>query len=393
MLWSKWSTELSEIERALTLLKYLALGYVGLSVAIFVLCLVCLAYSFLRARSRSERNQVQWILLATLLAFFPISYLMWDTWNDPARLGLVSSAWPMFVVSLLYTVAYAISITRYKLMQAEEFLNRSVVYFVVSVAAGLLYSGVLIICAVAIGDTLLADRTSMGALVAGLTAIMILVFSEAARHRFQRVIDRRFFREKYKFDQAMRKMSLAVGRLVDRATLGRRLLEAATEVLSLEWGALYLRDGHGADGPLELVACQGPEPDERILDAENPLVVRLRKVPAIFVPHAVGSTSNPAADAMIALGGEAAAALEADDVLAGVLVLGPKRSGMPFESEELAYLGALASMATLALRSADIQGTLEGLNLELRDKVEKIAEQQRRILILQDQLVGRACVQ
>ncbi len=72
---------------------------------------------------------------------------------------------------------------------------------------------------------------------------MVLILFEVARGRFQRVIDRRFFREKYKFDEAMQKMRLAVGSLVDRATLGRRLLEAAAEVLRLEWGALYLLRG------------------------------------------------------------------------------------------------------------------------------------------------------
>ncbi len=63
---------------------------------------------------------------------------------------------------------------------------------------------------------------------------------------------------------------------------------------------------------------------------------------------------------------------------------------MPYEDEEIAFLGGLGSVATLGLHSADIQRTLEGLNQDLREKVEKIAEQQRRILILQDQLVGRA---
>ena len=93
---------------------------------------------------------------------------------------------------------------------------------------------------------------------------------------------------------------------------------------------------------------------------------------------------------MIALGGEAAAALGGEGHLAGLLVLGPKRSGMPFEDEEMAFLGALSSVATMVLHSADIQQTLESLNQELRGKVDKIAEQQRRILILQDQLKDRA---
>ena len=105
---------------------------------------------------------------------------------------------------------------------------------------------------------------------------------------------------------------------------------------------------------------------------------------------ALDGSSDPASDAMISLGGEATAALGGEGQVAGLLVLGPKRSGMPYEDEEMAFLGALGSVATLVLHSADIQETLESLNQELRGKVDKIAEQQRRILILQDQLKDRA---
>ena len=80
-----------------------------------------------------RRNQVKWILLASLIASVLIGYLLWQAWNDPATLGRDSAAWPMFGVSLLYTIAYAFSITRYKLMQVEEIINRSVVYFAFSV--------------------------------------------------------------------------------------------------------------------------------------------------------------------------------------------------------------------------------------------------------------------
>jgi transcriptional regulator with GAF, ATPase, and Fis domain len=386
MVWA--AVDPSHVITALGILKVLALGYVWLSAVIFIVCLACLLYSYLRARSREERNQVQWILLATFLSLFFISYLLWGTWNQPARLGLASSVWPMFVVSLLYTAAYATSIMRYKLMQAEVYLNRGVVYFLVSVSAGLLYSLVLIVCTLVIGDRLLAERPSIRAMVAGLTAIVVLVLSEAARHRFQVVIDRRFYRDKSKFDQAMRKMSQAVGSLVDRPTLGRTLLEATCEVLRLAWGAIYLKDA--ASGTFVLAACHGPEPDERAIGADNPLIARLEQTPTFRVPHGLGAPVDPpATDALIALGGEVAAALQADGSLAGLVVLGPKRSGAPYEDEEIGFLVALASVAALALRSADIQATLEGLNQELHDKVEKIAEQRRRILVLQDQLAGR----
>jgi transcriptional regulator with GAF, ATPase, and Fis domain len=378
-------------EAVFQFVRGLALGYVALATILFALCLICLFVSFRNAPSRAERNQVQWILLATVIAALLISYVLGQTWNDPATLGRGSAAWPMFAVSLLYTMAYAFSITRYKLMQVEEIINRSAVYFAFSLTAGLIYSAVLLVSGKLIGDQLFSTHsTSRGAVAAALSVIGVLILSEVARGRFQRVIDRQFFREKYKFDRAMQKMRLAVGSLIDRVTLGRRLLEAAAEVLRVEWGALYLADAPGRSFPL--VAAHGPTPDEHSLAVDNPLVVRLRQTPIMRLSHTLahGGTSDPATDAMIALGGEAATAVGGDGQLAGLLVLGPKRSGMPYEDEEMAFLGALSSVAALVLHSANIQETLASLNHDLRDKVEKIAEQQRRILILQDQLKDRA---
>jgi transcriptional regulator with GAF, ATPase, and Fis domain len=369
----------------------LALTYIGLAALIFSLCIPCLTFSYLKADTRAVKNQVKWILFASLLASVLISYVLWQAWIEPATLGRDSAAWPMVGVSLLYTIAYAFSITRYKLMQVEEIINRSVVYFVFSVIAGLTYSALLLVSGWLIGDRLLsANPTSWGAMVAALSVIVVLIVSEVARGRFQRVIDRRFFREKYKFDQAMQKMRVAVGSLVDKLTLGRRLLEGAVEVLRVEWGALYLYESR--EKGFRVAACHGPSPDEQSLAMDNPLVMRLQQTPAARLSHALaqGTSSDPATDAMIALGGEAASAVGGNGQLAGLLILGPKRSGMPFEDEEMAFLGALSSVATLALHSAGIQQTLESLNQELRGKVDKIAEQQRRILILQEQLRDRS---
>jgi transcriptional regulator with GAF, ATPase, and Fis domain len=381
----------SQTTAAFQILRYLAIGYIALATFLYGICIWCVVYSYRNAQTRGERNQVRWIMWATLIASVLIAALLIQTFIDPATLGRGSAAWSMFGVSLLYTVAYAFSITRYKLMQVEELINRSAVYFAFSLTAGLIYSGVLLVSGKLIGDRLFSTHsTTRGAAVAAMSFFVVLILSEVARGRFQRVIDRQFFREKYQFDRAMKKMHLAVGSLIDRLTLGRRLLEAAAEVLRLEWGALYLDDAQGKS--FQLVAAHGPSPEEETLLSDNPLVARLRGSPTVRLSHGVAldGSSDPACDAMIALGGEAAAALGGEGHLAGLLVLGPKRSGMPYEDEEMAFLGALSSVATLVLHSADIQQTLGILNQELRGKVEKIAEQQRRILILQDQLKDRA---
>ena len=322
-------------------IRGLALWYIAIAALIFVACICCLVFSYSRARTRAEKNQVKWILLASLIASVLIGYLLWQACHDTANLGRDSAAWPMAGVSLLYSIAYAFSITRYKLMQVEEIINRSVVYFALSVTAGLTYSAVLLASGWLIGDRLLSTKTnptSWGAMVAALSVIVVLILSEVARGRFQRVIDRQFFREKYKFDQAMQEMRVAVGSLVDRITLGKRLLEGALEVLRVEWGALYLCEP--SEKAFHLVVCNGPTPDQQTLARDNPLVVRLQQTPTARLSHALaaGASSDPATDAMIALGGEAASAVGGGGQLAGLLILGPKRSGMPFEDEEMAFL-------------------------------------------------------
>ena len=100
---------------------------------------------------------------------------------------------------------------------------------------------------------------------------------------------------------------------------------------------------------------------------------------------------------LIALGGEVANALEADGALAGLLVLGPKRSGMPYEAEEIAFLGALSSVAALTLHSAGIQQTLELLR---QKRLRAIVSRTFRLdeletaheLLRENAIVGRAAL-
>jgi transcriptional regulator with GAF, ATPase, and Fis domain len=65
-----------------------------------------------------------------------------------------------------------------------------------------------------------------------------------------------------------------------------------------------------------------------------------------------------------------------------ILLLGPKETG-DYVPDDLNLLAAFAQLTVLALVSAEGHRIVEGLNRELQTKVEKIAEQQRRIMALQ----------
>jgi hypothetical protein len=84
-------------------------------VGVFVLCLACLVYSYLKAPTRAERNQVRWILLATLLAFLPI-YLANVAFSK--RFQTSSDSQSAFAINLLGAIVggcleYAALVTGY----------------------------------------------------------------------------------------------------------------------------------------------------------------------------------------------------------------------------------------------------------------------------------------
>ncbi|MBI1325268.1 AAA family ATPase [bacterium] len=392
MVWLRYARfgSVDQVLLASVCLKWLALSAVGISALIYTLCVICLYAGYKRARSNSQTGQIQWILLASILSMPLIAYVLYQAALDSSILGRGGAAWPMFVVSLLFTTAYAFSITRYRLLQADRLLNRGVLYLAVSVGAGLVYSFLLVVGGLFIGDRLRSGENSFEIIAAAGTALVLLVASGALREQFHKAIDRRFFREKYKFDKAVRQIEVAFESLMDRSTLSRRLLQATSEAIRSDWGSIYLSDQ--PDGIMRLQASFGPEPESGRIERESPLVAYLGRhgILSLDDPASPGDSDSAAAkDVMISQGAEIAVGLEASGRLAGFMLIGPKPSGLPYEPEESAFLRALGSVAGLGLHSVEMQTTLEAANRELRDKVEKIAEQQRRILVLQDQLARK----
>jgi transcriptional regulator with GAF, ATPase, and Fis domain len=164
-------------------------------------------------------------------------------------------------------------------------------------------------------------------------------------------------------------------------------LQATGEVIRADWGAIYLTDH--PNGSVALQASTGPEPDLKLIASDSPLISYLKTNAGLHLDEPNDHSDKlmeSAKDLMITLGAELAVGLESTGRLVGFLILGPKPSGLPYEPEETAFLRALGTVASLGLQSVEMQTTLELANREMKDKVEKIAEQQRRILALQDQL-------
>jgi transcriptional regulator with GAF, ATPase, and Fis domain len=383
----------NEIGNAWQTLRTEIAVYVFVAALSYLFSLGALVHSFRRATDVTERNQVKWILFGTMTALVPIGYTLYLIYWEQDAFGAGQATWPMFAASACLTLAFAVSITRYRLLELDKIISSGAVYLLISVCAALLYYGVVFAAMWAanmVGTKIVPSTSLPQALWVSTTALILMVLLNLIRGRLKKVLDRRFYREKHQLDRTLNRMGEAIDQLVDPPTLARRLLQACGELLNVSRGAIYLREGDL--GLYRLADHLGPTPPSLAeLSSGCPLVEVLQK--RKMAKLRVGEMSDPAQRQLRLLGGEVAYALAHEEQVLAFLVLGPKLVGS-YRADDLDLLAAFCRLTALALESAQGHRTIEALNHELRAKVEKISEQQRRIFALQNQLtkglIGRA---
>jgi transcriptional regulator with GAF, ATPase, and Fis domain len=380
----------SRISRLLELLDDGIYIYLGIAAAYFLLTLVALINSFFTTRNAILHNQVKWILWAAVVATVPVGYSLYLAHFQKERFALGSASFPMFTASLLFMLAYAVGIVRYKLMLIDEILSRGMVYYLLSVSITAFFSLAIALSSLA-GIYRNAQLEQQIPVVIGLVVVAVLLLNWS-RDRLQELIDRRFFREKFQLDKALQRMNQSAGGLADPEILGRRMLSSCRELLGVEQAALYLRDAQ--EGGFRLIAAEGMDRAPQQFAKDQELLSLLDSDPNLHLGDDENDAEQSQTQMLLRqLDVDLVHALEMDGHLAGVLMLGAKRNGTRYTAEDLALLASLGQITSVALYGARVHRTATRLNEELQLKLEKISEQQRLISMLQAEITSRQQVE
>jgi transcriptional regulator with GAF, ATPase, and Fis domain len=342
---------------------------------------VALLHSFRTVSDPTEKNQVKWILYGALLAIAPIGYSLYLALEEPEAFAAGGATWPMFFASFCFTAAFAISITRYRLMELDKIVSSGVAYFLVSFLAALLYYAIVFLGTVVFNQGVARPRFTE-AVAVSTTALLLMFAIDLARSRFKKVLDRRFSRDKTQLDRTLQRLGEAVQQLVDPPALAQKLLHTSSDLLAAKQGAVYLRQGEPAIYRLTGFIGTRPALDE--LAAGFPLLTALEPGKPIVSAAQPGVPASAAQRQLQFLGAELAQPVCHENRVLAILLLGHRDA--PFRPEDFDLLGAFAQITAAALESAEGHRTIEHLNQDLQAKVQKIGEQQRRILALQTQL-------
>jgi transcriptional regulator with GAF, ATPase, and Fis domain len=358
--------------------------YLGIAAAYFLATLIALAAGFFTTRNAVLQNQVKWILWAAMFAMLPVGYSLSLAYFEKEKFSLGAASLPMFVASFLFMLAYAIGIARHKLMLVDEILSRGMVYYILNLAVTVGFS--LAIAVASLAAMYQHNQVARHAAVVVVLVVLAVLLLNWSRDHVQRLIDRKFFREKFQLDRALQRMNQVAEGMGDPHALAQRMLASCRELLGVDRAALYLRDA--SEGVFRLLAVDGIPRAPFSISSDTDL---------LGLTHEDGSIQRSESEAeptqsqqmLHELDVELVHALEVDGQLAGALFLGTKTNGARYTAEDLALLTTLGQITSVALQSARVHQAAAQLNKDLQLKIEKITEQQQLISKLQSEITSR----
>ncbi len=305
----------------------------------------------------AERAQLRWLMfgfgLTTVPYFISIPIAIWDI----DRFLLVGYRPLLTAGAILWFASVSLAVLRVRLADVPGFIRRTMTYGIASGLAAAVYLAVVLGVGVA-SERALGPPRALAHLFAAVAALAVF---GPLRARVSAAIDRRFFRDRLHYVQAVRELGEAVAPLREPADLARLVVERAVDALRASSGALYLRPASASEQ-----ASAPAEPELELADARG------RELPArLAVQDALGLAGETGIAALLRRGESASAD--------GVLLLGERRGGDLYSSEDRDLLRAFAGQLAVAIENARAFGTIAAMSRAREAQNREIASLRDRL--------------
>jgi PAS domain S-box-containing protein len=325
------------------------LGYLWIVVGFFLL-VGMLASRIIQSRSSIVRQQSRIIIFGTTLALLPIMIYL-------GALGMGQAtqfrAWVFFPPMILMPLSITYAILRFRLLDVDSILSRLLAYLLTTAVALGAFYGLIALLTVLLQDVVHATDPLV---IAGYL-LLLAAGLMPVRNLIQSVIDRLFYRSPADYRRVLTSLSRGLVITPDLSQTLRLMDEQLQQALSPEKFVVYLYN----DELGEYFPHASQEDSAPPYKVENPLVHLLQKRKApLWLPT---SGSLPEELQVIAracryLAGYVFVPLLYEEQMIGFLMLGPRRSGDLYTSDDLDFLAAVGAQSTLALENARLFANL-----------------------------------
>jgi len=314
-----------------------------------VLGLLALLFSLLRAEEGRERRQIATVFAGTVLGVTPFLVLgvvlpsLFRT-DRYVLLGVV----PLILVP--FTFAYAI--VRFHFFDIRVIVRRSLLYTVTTAVVAGTYA-----ISIAGFNFVLRDASlGRSPYYPLLLALAIVALFDPLRRRLQEPVDRFFFREAYDARRAVEEVSDALARELSLERLESLLTDRLSEVMRLEWAALYRREGEVLESATAAPPLPLEIPSSALLVGEVARETAPVRLTVLEPLKALDPGSRELLAQFAARNARLVVPLRTREALHGILVVGPKLSEEEFTSDDLQLVRTVANQGAVALENARLLG-------------------------------------
>ncbi len=343
-----------------TVIQQMTLGFY------FTAGLASLVTTYVTSPDPTLRQRVKILTIGTVLGTLP--FLVFNIALGKL-LGREEFALFGAIPMVLVPVSFGYSIARYRLMELEVIIRRSIVY---GTLTGITV-GTYLVIVVLVGNTVLRLSGQTSQLVAIIATLLIAAAFAPARERIQGFLERQFFREKHDLQQALADLAKAIPSTIEVQQLTDLIRERITSLLHpSEFAFVPVNDGILVIRNEETHTAL-PMITEMIKRRSAPLTTDY--LASELARLARGSMGRAQLDRYPRLRREMRvlehAGLEvlvpgfAGERLVAVLGLGPKRSEAAYEGDELELLQTVAGQMAVQIDNTRLyQDALDRRQLE-----------------------------
>jgi PAS domain S-box-containing protein len=255
------------------------------------------------------------------------------------------------------------AVIRHRLMDIRVVIRRGAVYSTAVLTSGAFFALLMIS-----SNSLLPDEHDFSYREI-LLALTVAICFFPVRAQLQRLFDRYLYRNPYDYARTLREASGALTGTIELPRLLSHIGSVLASTLRPEAVAIYLWDPE--DTEFRLAWSEGEAAPVRVIEASTPVLARARRDRRLVFRDEINTrdTNKGASEVLAELNRLKADVvvplLETGEVL-GLIVLGPKRSGDPYFSDDADLLTTLANQSAVAIRNAQAHARVVQVNEELQ---------------------------
>ncbi|MFA5629010.1 MAG: ATP-binding protein [Dehalococcoidales bacterium] len=299
--------------------------------AAFLAIIIVSIYNYTSAVSPRTRQQMKLLLYSCIVAVLPFLLLSLLPLVFTNEILIPIGYTVIFTAAIPIGIGY--SITTRKLLDISVFINRHVVYGLISIIIALVFTGFIIPILLFL-PTMTVVEAILISLVLGFVASGLF---GPLKITITAIIDKFFYKDKYDYYKVLRELSSSLNAIADISTGSTLIINVLAERIRLNGACLIIKNKSGEHTFAASTGVFNKEKQQKQI-----LELLLNKTAHIMFPDSAVMV-NPEIAFLVPL--------VADKEEIGYICLSPKTTEQRYTSDDLFLIQALAPVAAVSLRS------------------------------------------